>query len=140
MTAQSKDTCPVYSKEYMSMTRYPRDASLLPSPTSRSRQPPSTPFDLSTTYSGKRHPLGKAGAPRLARSALTSSSSTSSRVLRLMTYHLVQRTVGMVRPIETRMRAPPNWYRGSWLVRKKYGVNQCEAVPKVFAIAKSAAF
>ena len=76
------------------------------------------------SYSGNLHPFGFGSSPRASLAAFSSSSFLSRPLLSLMTLQRVIRTVMIVIPIENRIRPPPSLYSGSWLRRKKYGVNQ----------------
>lgn len=82
------------------------------------------PLSVAPFYSGNLHPFGFGSSPRASLAAFSSSSFLSRPLLSLMTLQRVIRTVMIVIPIENRIRPPPSLYSGSWLRRKKYGVNQ----------------
>lgn len=67
------------------------------------------------------------------------ASASSSCLFFLTHHHLARRQNIAVSPHPAMIMPPPVWYRGTWEVRKKYGVNQCEIEDTQLAIAINAA-
>lgn len=68
-----------------------------------------------------------------------SASLASNALFFFWHHHRVTRQAMIVKPVPAIIAPPPVWYSGSWFVRKKYGVNQCETDDTQFAMAMSAA-
>jgi hypothetical protein len=56
--------------------------------------------------------------------SLEISCCASNFLFFLIAHHLAIKHEMIVRPQPAMITPPPVWYRGSWLRRKKYGVNQ----------------
>lgn len=67
------------------------------------------------------------------------SATLSSSLFFLVAHHFATRQAAIVIPHPAIITPPPVAYLGSWLVKKKYGVNQWETLLTQFAMAISAA-